>query len=107
MAKGRVKKPPLVTYNGMTWEHVLEAEEVLRRVVEAGGLPAQGEIGAPRTGPLAVAARAYCQRTARDILGRENIYGDIEVVVAEPKSEGRTRLQYLVLRRVILEPNGA
>lgn len=77
------------------WERVPAAEAVLDTVIEAGELPRYSR-GGPKRGNENIAWRCNAQRKARDILGREAIFGDVEVVMVEASSSSDVR--FFVLR---------
>jgi hypothetical protein len=81
--------------DGRKWERVPEAEAVLDSVIEAGELPRRTFAG-PKRGNEGILWRCSAQRKARDILGREAVFGDVEVVMVEASSSSDVR--FFVLR---------
>lgn len=89
------RQPIIMEAEGRKWERVPDAEAVLDRVVTAGELP-KYKHGGPQRGAENIVWRCNAQRKARDILGREAIFGDVEVVMVEASSSSDVR--FFVLR---------
>lgn len=104
MARARKRKVSQHTIDGQTWERVFDAEEVLERAIEAQALPRYIMNCGRRHSEAVMVDRCHVQRKARDLLGREHIFGDIEVVMQEAKMS--SSVKFMVFRPVDLAACG-